>query len=54
MKKENKMSYSFHVSIERGEYRDLNELPDAERKEILQRIGKQFIENGLQGTVINT
>ncbi len=52
MGKEEKMTYSFHVSINGREAIDMSQMTEAERKEIYQKLCKQYIENGLRGKII--
>ncbi len=52
MRKEQKMTYSFHVSINGKEPIDMSQMTEEERKEIYQKLCRQYIENGLRGKVI--
>ena len=52
MGKEQKMTYSFYVSIAGKEPVDMAEMTEEERKDICQKLCRQYIEKGLGGEVV--
>lgn len=54
MKKEQKMTYSFYVSIAGKEPVDMSAMTENEKKEICQKLCRQYIEKGLGGEIVHT
>lgn len=52
MSREKKMTYSFYVSIGGREPVNMDDMDEEERKEVQEKLCKQFIEKGLGGEVI--
>lgn len=52
MGKKQKMTYSFHVSINGGEPVDMAEMTEEERAEICEKLCRQYIKNGLGGEIV--
>lgn len=52
MGKNQKMTYSFYVSINGGEPVDMAEMTEEEREETCRKLCRQYIENGLGGEVV--
>lgn len=52
MGKNQKMTYSFHVSIGGKKPVDMATMTDEERREICEKLCRQYIEKGLRGEII--
>lgn len=52
MGRNQKMTYGFYVSIDGGEPLDMSKMSEEERKELFDKLGKQFIEKGLNGEIV--
>ena len=52
MGKKKEMTYSFHVSINGAEPVNMADMTEEERKEIYQKLCRQYIEKGLGGEVV--
>lgn len=50
--KEKEMSYSFYVSAKGNKPQDMKKFSDTEQKRIYERLGRQLVENGMQGSLI--
>ena len=52
MGRNQKMTYGFYVSIAGSEPLDMSKMSEEERQELFDKLGKQFIEKGLNGEVV--
>ena len=52
MGKNKQMTYGFYLSKAGGEPLDMSKMSKEERQEIFDKLGKQFIEKGLNGEII--
>ena len=52
MGKSKQMTDGFYVSIAGGEPLDMSKMSEEERQEIFDKLGKQFIEKGLNGEIV--
>lgn len=52
-RKEKKMTFSYFVSVSGGEPENMEGQKDMESQEIWGRLGRQLIEKGVGGTIID-
>lgn len=52
MSKEQKMTFSFYVSVNGSPPEDMSKMSEERRKETFDKLGRQFVKNGLRGEVV--
>lgn len=52
MSKQQKMTFSFYVSAKGNPPEDISKMSEEKRNERLNKLGRQYIENGLHGKVV--
>lgn len=52
MSKQKKMTFSFYVSVNGSPPEDISKMSEEKRRETFDKLGRQYIENGLRGKVI--